>query len=160
MEGIRSLYIFVLVFCLCELVIVGLLMFSHGFLLNRQVIDLKSSCEDFKMAPMHETLRSSNNTESPENICWMPHVFKRAVILIVDALRYDFAVNHPHVNEKEALPYQNKMPVFKALMDSKPGQAYLTPFIAEAPTTTMQRLKGLTTGSLPTFIDVSHNFAR
>lgn len=30
--------------------------------------------------------------------------------------------------------------------------------IADAPTTTLQRLKGITTGSLPTFIDVGSNF--
>ncbi|ROT72865.1 hypothetical protein C7M84_008726 [Penaeus vannamei] len=44
-------------------------------------------------------------------------------------------------------------------MDAKPKEAMLVPFIADAPTTTMQRLKGLTTGSLPTFIDASQNFA-
>lgn len=32
-------------------------------------------------------------------------------------------------------------------------------FMADAPTTTLQRLKGITTGSLPTFIDVGSNFA-
>ena len=32
-------------------------------------------------------------------------------------------------------------------------------FIADPPTTTQQRLKGLTTGSLPTFIDIGSNFA-
>ena len=32
-------------------------------------------------------------------------------------------------------------------------------FIADPPTTTLQRLKGLTTGSLPTFIDLGSNFA-
>lgn len=32
-------------------------------------------------------------------------------------------------------------------------------FISDPPTTTAQRLKGLTTGSLPTFIDISRNFA-
>lgn len=31
-------------------------------------------------------------------------------------------------------------------------------FIADPPTTTMQRIKGLTTGSLPTFIDQTSNF--
>ena len=31
-------------------------------------------------------------------------------------------------------------------------------FVADPPTTTMQRLKGLTTGSLPTFIDMASNF--
>lgn len=32
-------------------------------------------------------------------------------------------------------------------------------FVADPPTSTMQRLKGITTGSLPTFIDVGSNFA-
>jgi len=31
-------------------------------------------------------------------------------------------------------------------------------FVADPPTVTMQRLKALTTGSLPTFVDVSNNF--
>jgi phosphatidylinositol glycan class O len=32
-------------------------------------------------------------------------------------------------------------------------------FHADPPTTTLQRLKGITTGSLPTFIDMGSNFA-
>jgi GPI ethanolamine phosphate transferase 3 subunit O len=32
-------------------------------------------------------------------------------------------------------------------------------FVADPPTTTLQRLKGMTTGSLPTFIDIGSNFA-
>lgn len=160
MGGITQSKIILLVLCLSELVVVGMLLFSHGFLLNRQVIHLKSSCDDFKMVQTHKTEKSGNNTESPENECWVPPVFRRAVVLLVDALRYDFAVTDPYLNENEALPYQNKLPIFKDLIDSKPGQAYLAPFVADAPTTTMQRLKGLTTGGLPTFIDISHNFAR
>lgn len=35
----------------------------------------------------------------------------------------------------------------------------LLKFIADPPTTTLQRLKGMMTGSLPTFIDVGSNFA-
>ena len=38
------------------------------------------------------------------------------------------------------------------------GHGRLFEFLADPPTTTMQRLKGLTTGSLPTFIDLSSNF--
>lgn len=37
--------------------------------------------------------------------------------------------------------------------------AALMHFVADPPTTTMQRLKALTTGSMPTFIDVGSNFA-
>eukprot|EP00112_Aurelia_sp_Birch-Aquarium-sp1_P012524 Seg2632.3 transcript_id=Seg2632.3/GoldUCD/mRNA.D3Y31 product="GPI ethanolamine phosphate transferase 3" protein_id=Seg2632.3/GoldUCD/D3Y31 len=43
------------------------------------------------------------------------------------------------------------------IKDSKEN-AKLFKFIADPPTTTMQRLKGLTTGSLPTFVDASANF--
>ena len=41
---------------------------------------------------------------------------------------------------------------------SKTKHGELFEFLADPPTTTMQRLKGLTTGSLPTFIDASSNF--
>jgi len=41
----------------------------------------------------------------------------------------------------------------------EPQNAFLRPFIADPPTTTLQRLKGLTTGTLPTFIDAGENFA-
>ena len=39
------------------------------------------------------------------------------------------------------------------------GHSLLFRFVADPPTTTMQRLKGLTTGSLPTFVDAGSNFA-
>ena len=41
----------------------------------------------------------------------------------------------------------------------RPENALLLPFIADPPTTTLQRLKGLTTGTLPTLIDAGSNFA-
>ena len=40
-----------------------------------------------------------------------------------------------------------------------PQEAFLLPFIADPPTATLQRLKGLTTGNLPAFIDAGSNFA-
>ena len=41
----------------------------------------------------------------------------------------------------------------------KPEHSLLLPFIADPPTSTLQRLKGLTAGNLPTFIDIGSNFA-
>jgi phosphatidylinositol glycan class O len=38
------------------------------------------------------------------------------------------------------------------------GQSQLYQFVADPPTVTMQRLKGLTTGGLPTFADISGSF--
>jgi hypothetical protein len=43
--------------------------------------------------------------------------------------------------------------------DSDTSDSLLFKFIADAPTTTSQRLKGLLTGSLPTFVDVSNSFS-
>ena len=40
------------------------------------------------------------------------------------------------------------------------GWGFLSKFVADAPTTTLQRLSALTTGSLPTFFDLAHNFGR
>ncbi|MCJ1406583.1 mannose-ethanolamine phosphotransferase gpi13 [Ptychographa xylographoides] len=40
----------------------------------------------------------------------------------------------------------------------QPQNAFLLPFIADPPTATLQRLKGLTTGNLPTFIDIGSSF--
>src|SRR5438046_2721597 len=45
------------------------------------------------------------------------------------------------------------------IASESPENAFLVKFIADPPTTTLQRLKGLTTGSLPTFIDAGSNFA-
>lgn len=40
-----------------------------------------------------------------------------------------------------------------------PNQTKLFSFIADAPTTTLQRIKALTTGTIPAFIEVGDNFA-
>ena len=51
------------------------------------------------------------------------------------------------------------MPVLHETSIQHPQNAFLRPFIADPPTATLQRLKGLTTGTLPTFIDIGSNFA-
>jgi phosphatidylinositol glycan class O len=50
------------------------------------------------------------------------------------------------------------MPIVNEILKDRPQNCYLFRFIADSPTVTMQRLKGLTTGTLPTFIDVGSNF--
>ena len=103
----------------------------------------------------------SNKTDCSTKHCNQPaQVFSKAVILLVDALKYDFCVYD--VNKTRPGHSENKLPVIhKHISSSGAGlsQGKLFKFLADPPTTTMQRLKGLTTGSLPTFIDVSSNFA-
>jgi phosphatidylinositol glycan class O len=74
--------------------------------------------------------------------------YKKAVIIVIDALRYDFVAFDS--SEDSSLHYKNKFTVIQNHL-RKPNNAKLYKFIADPPTTTLQRLKGLTTGSLPTF---------
>ncbi|XP_059614511.1 GPI ethanolamine phosphate transferase 3 [Phlebotomus argentipes] len=57
------------------------------------------------------------------------------------------------------LAYQNRMPIFSEILNAHPRRSRMMKFLADPPTTTLQRLKGMTTGSLPTFIDIGSNFA-
>ncbi|KAG9900421.1 hypothetical protein KCV05_g16317, partial [Aureobasidium melanogenum] len=135
--------------------VLGIFLFLSGFLLTRLVLNHKSECA---VPPV--PLGSSYTPGSPDDGCWHPKSFDKAVVIIVDALRYDFTVpwspNHP----QQALQhFHNALPIFWDTAVAEPENAFLLPFIADPPTTTLQRLKGLTTGTLPTFIDAGSNFA-
>ena len=58
-----------------------------------------------------------------------------------------------------AQAFHNAIPFLYDTALAEPHNSFLLPFIADPPTTTLQRLKGLTTGTLPTFIDAGSNFA-
>lgn len=123
-------YIIVLsLLALVQYIAVGI--FTLGFLLSRDV--LPHVAQDL---PPIETKR-----------------FEKAIIIVVDALRFDFAIPVPG----STLYFHNGFPVLHDLATLSPNAALLK-FIADPPTTTLQRLKGLTTGSLPTFIDAGSNF--
>lgn len=61
--------------------LVGILCFMHGFLLCKVELDTRSTCQD--IAPP---------ATAPTNSCWTPPHITRVVWIIIDALRYDFAV--------------------------------------------------------------------
>ncbi|KAM4808885.1 LOW QUALITY PROTEIN: GPI ethanolamine phosphate transferase 3 [Rhinophrynus dorsalis] len=129
----------------------GIWLFMSGFLLMRIELSNQSVCSDFSSKDPQ-----INPQEAP-GACWLPHRFEKAVIVIIDALKYEFAkYDAGNLNPK---PYQNKLQVINHLTSTQPRHARLYPFRADPPTTTMQRIKGMTTGSLPTFVDVGSNFA-
>ncbi|KAJ9642025.1 mannose-ethanolamine phosphotransferase gpi13 [Coniosporium tulheliwenetii] len=132
----------------------GIYLFTSGFLLTRLVLDNKSDCA---VLPTDvEVYRPG----SPATGCWHPKTFEKAVVIIVDALRYDFTVPfNPASADSQPHHFHNALPVFYETASQRPNNAFLLPFIADPPTTTLQRLKGLTTGTLPTFIDAGSNFA-
>lgn len=77
--------------------------------------------------------------------------------VLVDALRYDF-VRYDHTADPHPPLYLNQMPNINTYLEERPQNLKLYRFVADPPTTTMQRLKALTTGSLPTFVDIGSNF--
>ena len=127
----------------------GIYFFTKGFLLTRLVLDESSRCGE---PPFQIQERPIGNYEGG---CWHPKTFSKAVVIIIDALRYDFTVPRPG----STMYCHNALNVLHETAVSTPEKAFLLPFIADPPTTTLQRLKGLTTGTLPTFIDAGSNFA-
>ncbi|CDK27793.1 unnamed protein product [Kuraishia capsulata CBS 1993] len=136
--GISHGYYVKVMFLLGLLQIIGLAFFTKGFLLSRQVLPFTSNCMD----------------QQGRDQCLKASPFEKTVIVVIDALRFDFVI--PVEGSTE--PYHNKLTALYELFQNEPENSLLLKFIADPPTTTLQRLKGLTTGSLPTFIDAGSNF--
>lgn len=128
-----------LVSCLAAAASVGAVWFGSGFFLTRLELPDASEC-------------GADGFDGGG--CWMPSRYRRVVFVVVDALRFDF------VSETADGPaFANAMPSLQRALRESPSRARLFRFRADPPTVTMQRLKGLTTGGLPTFVDVRDNFA-
>jgi GPI ethanolamine phosphate transferase 3 subunit O len=150
---------FVVLACLsCS--VLGVWLYTGGFFLTRYQVEDQSPCG---LPPSS----SSSSSTSMSSDCWMPSTFKRLIIVVVDALRFDFVSDVDVEKEKTdddniggggRCHYRNRMKKIKALVDEQPDNTLLFKFWADAPTTTMQRLKALTTGGLPTFFELRLNF--
>lgn len=138
--------------------VAGIFFFTKGFLLTRMVLDNKSSCE---VLPFDDSSHAPSWTGgNSDKGCWHQKSFDKAIVIIIDALRYDFTFPFaPSVESEQAHLFHNNIPVLYETAVNQPEKAFLLPFIADPPTTTLQRLKGLTTGTLPTFVDAGSNFA-
>ncbi|XP_072584129.1 GPI ethanolamine phosphate transferase 3 isoform X5 [Vulpes vulpes] len=135
----------------------GIALFTSGFLLTRLELTNHSSCEE---PPGPGSLPWGS--QGKPGACWMASRFSRLVLVLVDALRFDFAQPQPSHGPGEppvSLPFLGKLNSLQRILEIQPHHARLYQSKADPPTTTMQRLKALTTGSLPTFIDAGSNFA-
>jgi len=126
---------------------IGTYLFSSGFLLTRKELDQRNTCELMR--------KYGEDPDAEVEYCWVKHRPPKVVLVVIDAFRFDFLVGEAN-NSREAL-FKGRMPKTQALLE-KSRSCKLFKFLADAPTTTMQRLKALTTGGLPTFIDFSQSF--
>lgn len=115
---------------------VGIYLFTKGFLLSRLSLPHRNECG--------------------EDGCASLATHKRAVILVIDALRFDFISSHPP--EPPSPYHHNILTLPRELTATHPQHSFVFNAHADPPTTTLQRIKGLTTGSLPTFVDVGESF--
>ncbi len=157
--------------------VLSIYLFVSGFFLTRYELTDLSSCESnpldlFRASEPAAAAGTGKKRNSGE--CWTPQPrFKKVVILLIDALRSDFAhfegvlppaAPRAQKGQKRATAsgpktfYLNHLPVFRKKLIEKRSQSRLYRFDADPPTVTMQRLKGLITGGLPTFIDFKDNF--
>uniref|UniRef100_A0A0N5AMA1 GPI ethanolamine phosphate transferase 3 n=1 Tax=Syphacia muris TaxID=451379 RepID=A0A0N5AMA1_9BILA len=133
---------------------------EHFHSIEEQVIP---STEDFLR---FISLDYSNDVTYTRDSCWLPTPYRRAVIIVIDALRYDFALYPRHSENSGYLSVMNELITLNngayvqiLIFFYRLETAVFARLVADPPTTTLQRLKGLTTGSLPTFIDMASNFA-
>lgn len=114
----------------------GIYLYTRGFLLTRLSLSDTTSCDD--------------------GSCTLKATHRRAVLLVIDALRFDFIT--PDSPQPPSPHHHGVLTLPQELTATQPAQSFLFDSFADPPTTTLQRIKGITTGSLPTFIDMGSNF--
>ncbi|KAJ2948562.1 hypothetical protein O0L34_g7815 [Tuta absoluta] len=153
------------------LVLSAITMFGHGFLLSRKTLNDVSlcvpvnefGCDGRELAISTQKSGCSEDAKirrilaNPGAPVVCAPTRHRVLFVLVDALRYDFTEFDK--NLEKPLWYQNKLPVMHDMLVKRPKETRLFRFMADPPTTTLQRVKALVTGSLPTFVDASSNFA-
>ncbi len=133
-----------------SLYIIGVWLFSSGFVLNRKLIHRFSSCDNVSNDYVN---KMSLSVMSHTPGCQFTNRYKRALILIINGMTYDFnqLIDGNNNNNEEIQlidnlinKYRNQSKIYK---------------LSELPSLSMiQTFKTLTTGGLPTFIDLNFNF--
>ncbi|XP_038598463.1 GPI ethanolamine phosphate transferase 3 [Tachyglossus aculeatus] len=137
----------------CFLFYAGIGLFTSGFLLTRLELTNRSRCRE----PPGPVPGGGGGPPGEPGACWTAPRFARVLLVVIDALRFDFAWSRP--GPRAPRPFQDRLGSLRRLLSGRPRHGRLYRFRADPPTTTMQRIKALTTGSLPTFVDAGSNFA-
>ena len=91
---------------ICLSFFASLLLFQTGFLLKRREVRSQSDCSDVSYT---------------RDSCWLPAQYQRAVVIVIDALRYDFAAM-PSYSQ-----YSGHLPVISEKLTSETGLSYVVP---------------------------------
>ncbi|KDR69565.1 hypothetical protein GALMADRAFT_77322 [Galerina marginata CBS 339.88] len=98
----------------------------------------------------------SNTSTCVKTNCGVRPTHKRAVLLIIDSLRFDFIAPNPPTPQS---PFHHSVLTLPSELTAKyPDRSFIFNAYADPPTITLQRIKSIMTGSLPTFGDVANSF--
>ena len=156
MKGLMKLMIFVF-YIFCHFVALSL--FARGFFLTRFEI------------PEH-------SSRLPTDLSITQPAFNNAIFVLIDSLSFNFtssphfpllsslysssftsSLSHSTFNSSSSLDLSpNSVKSNSSQFSSKNSFTFLYKFLADPPTTTMQRIKGLMTGGIPTFFEMKENF--
>jgi phosphatidylinositol glycan class O len=138
--------------------------FLIGFFLTRKEFPYKSVCNysnyceiDNEIYNKNSNISINSNKKIIKECCNNNKRYNKTLIFVVDALRIDF-MNYSDEDYNNSNTSYSQFKYLHHLLQQNASQSHLFTFRADPPTTTSQRLKGITTGSLPTFIDISSNF--
>lgn len=123
---------FLLVFCLILLELGSYLLFCKGFFPTKVLLTPEEL--------------SKYKTDPPTSYREPSAKFDRVVFMLVDAMRSDFVFSN-----------NSQMAFTQKLLDDGYGLGFTA--FSHPPTVTLPRLKGITTGSIPNFIDAVLNIA-
>ncbi|CAH1242969.1 PIGG [Branchiostoma lanceolatum] len=132
--------------------VLGVVIFLKGFIPIKNAVPGYATLLDLPPEPWENNTADyknhSANSEDSTDVPGppLPPIFGRLVIMLVDAMRADFMYGDSG---------KNFMPYTRALVDSNSSVSFIAK--AHPPTVTMPRIKGLTTGSIPGFVDIALN---
>ncbi|KAF9023843.1 major facilitator super transporter protein [Haplosporangium bisporale] len=135
------LYCILLASSVCQLV--GLVMFAKGFFPYKSISTTFATMDDLPVLPSTGASQGASGSEDNESI--RPR-YGKVVLMLVDALRSDFLYGN-----------ESDFSFVQSLIDT--NQALPFTALASAPTVTLPRLKALTTGTVPSFLDAILNIA-
>eukprot|EP01135_Chromosphaera_perkinsii_P009355 Nk52_evm31s1737 gene=Nk52_evmTU31s1737 len=125
--------------------LIAVSIFARGFFPHKKAAEGFATSTSNLPPPLWSSSVGKNGRQGEEQQNAIPARFGRLVLVMIDALRYDF------VFERESMKFVKKK--------IQKGEAF--PFVsrAHAPTVTMPRIKALLTGGIPGFLDFVLNFA-
>ena len=156
LDGSKKTAIVLAFITLSFLAIFSTIVFVRGLFAFRLTI---STANDLSIADIEPFLSSMayEHIKNTQVVPLLPH--KKLILLLVDGIREDFvAMPFEYRIPSSAYSYKGKtLSLFNEKMVQEPDNTRLFSLRTNTPTFTSHRVKGIATGTLPTFLDFGEN---